>query len=138
MFYHGFQVRRAAGLFLEQRVSVGEDAILDARGGLHIGADVNISSRVQIWTAQHAWSSPNFDYEEAGVVIGQKAWLSAGCIVLPGVCVGQGAVIAAGAVVTKDVPDYWLVGGIPARKIGERQSDLNYQLDGVSGKPWWW
>lgn len=49
-------------------------------------------------------------------------------IILPGVTIGKGAVIAAGAVVTKDVEPYTIVGGVPARKIGERSPRLNYQI----------
>lgn len=49
-------------------------------------------------------------------------------MVLAGVTVGRGAVVAAGAVVTKSVEPYAVVAGIPARKIGERNPDLRYQL----------
>ena len=48
-------------------------------------------------------------------------------IVLPGVTVGKGAVVAAGAVVTKNVPEYAMVGGIPAKVIGKRNKNLKYR-----------
>ncbi len=48
------------------------------------------------------------------------------CIILPGVTVGEGAVVAAGAIVTKDVEPYTVVGGVPAVKIADRPSNLNY------------
>ena len=47
-FYHGFEVRNASGLRVGPRSSIGNDAILDARGGLTIGHDVNLSTAVQI------------------------------------------------------------------------------------------
>jgi maltose O-acetyltransferase len=53
--------------------------------------------------------------------------------VLPGVTIGRGAVVAAGAVVAKDVAPYAVVGGMPARVIGERTKELRYQL---TFRPW--
>jgi chloramphenicol O-acetyltransferase type B len=50
-------------------------------------------------------------------VIQDDAWIGAGSIILPGVTIGEGAVVAAGSVVTKDVPSYTVVAGVPARPI---------------------
>ncbi len=58
---------------------------------------------------------------EKDIVIGSDVWLGAYSIVLPGVEIGNGAVIAAGSVVTKNVPSYTIVGGVPAKPIGERK-----------------
>jgi maltose O-acetyltransferase len=70
------------------------------------------------------------------VVVGDHAWLSFRCTVLPGVTIGEGAVVAAGAVVTKDVPRYAIVAGIPARVIGERSPrGLDYDLT-LANTPW--
>lgn len=136
--YHGFQIRSARGLKIGARTSIGDGAILDARGGLTIGADVNLSTHVHIWTAQHGWDDPAFAYESAPVKIGDHAWLSARVTVLPGVTVGEGAVIAAGSVVTKDVPPYALYGGVPARKLRDRRSPMKYRLPPARAKAWWW
>ena len=136
--YHGFEVRRARRLVIGARSSIGNGAILDARGGLTIGADVNLSTDVHIWTAQHAWASPDFAYVSAPVTIGDRAWISTRVTILPGCTIGEGAVIAAGAVVTGNVESFSLVGGVPARRLAERPKDLRYRLPLRRAKTWWW
>lgn len=136
--YHGFQVRRADRLVIGARTIVGDGAILDARGGLTIGNDVNLSTGVHIWTAQHAWDDPDFAFEAGPVVIEDHAWISTRVTILPGVRIGEGSVVAAGAVVTQDLAPYGLYGGVPAKKIRNRQSPMTYRLHGRRGKSWWW
>lgn len=136
--YHGFEVRSARRLLIGDRCSVGDGAKLDARGGLTLGSDVNLSSDVQIWTAQHDWRAPGFDFVASPVVIGDRVWLGPRVIVLPGSTVGEGAVVAAGAVVKGDVEPFTLVGGVPARKLGDRPRDLTYRLPTRRQKTLWW
>lgn len=62
-------------------------------------------------------------FEKENVSIGNDVWLAAGSTVLRGVTIGDGAVVAAGAVVTKDVPPYAIVAGVPAKVIRYRFSD---------------
>ena len=62
------------------------------------------------------------------VVIIDRAWISCRVVILPGVTVGEGAVVAAGAVVTKNVPPYTIVAGVPAKEVGKRTKDLRYKL----------
>jgi acetyltransferase-like isoleucine patch superfamily enzyme len=115
--------------------SIGDHCILDGRGGLTIGNSVNLSTGVWIWTMQHKVNDPDFGCESAPVVIEDYAWVSCRTVLLPGVRIGKGAVVAAGAVVTKNVEPYAVVGGVPAKKIGERSHDLRYQLK--SGMHFW-
>lgn len=136
--YHGFQVRSARNLTIGARTSVGDGAILDARGGLTLGKDVNLSTQVMIWTAQHDWQSSDFAYEEAPVSIGNRAWIGPRSVILPGAVIGEGAVIAAGSIVRGTVPALTLVGGVPARHIADRPADLKYHLPTPKGKTWWW
>ncbi|MFK1641101.1 DapH/DapD/GlmU-related protein [Bacteroides fragilis] len=64
------------------------------------------------------------------VVIEDRVWIGPNAIILHSVTIGEGAVVAAGAVVTKDVPPFSIVGGIPAKVIGSRNSNLKYEFDG--------
>ena len=61
------------------------------------------------------------------ITIEDYVWIGVGAVILQNVHIGKGAVICAGAVVTKDVGDYEIVGGVPAKKIGERTEDLDYR-----------
>lgn len=63
----------------------------------------------------------------SGVVIGNDVWIGAGAIILDGIQIGNGSVVAAGAVVTKNVEDYQIVAGIPAKVIGERSIDEKFK-----------
>lgn len=133
LFYHGFEVYFPWNLVIGSDNSFGFHVVLDARGGLTIGSNCNISSEVAIWTAEHDLQSPDFSYSPAPVIIGDYVWISYRAIIMPGVRVGSGAVIAAGAIVTKDVPAFTVVAGVPAKKIGERNRDLNYDPGMRSG-----
>jgi acetyltransferase-like isoleucine patch superfamily enzyme len=120
---------------------IGERATLDGRkqlpnsqGGLVIGNHVDIASEVMIWTSQHDLSDPTMKAIEAKVIIEDYVFIGPRAIILPGVTIGRGAVVAAGAVVTKSVAAGDMVGGVPAKSIGQRQlTDFHYKL----GRPRW-
>lgn len=107
--------------------SIGRNSYLDARGIVEIGNSVSISPGVQIITAQHELNSSDFKGIRAKVIIGDYTWIGTNAIILPGIKVGKGAVVAAGAVVTKDVKDFEVVGGNPAKFIKNRNQDLDYK-----------
>ena len=138
VLYHGFQVRAPGRLRIGARTNVGDHAVLDARGGLVLGDDVNLSTGVQIWTAQHDWSSTSFAYVKAGVTVGDRVWLGPRVTVLPGTRIGEGTVVAAGAVARGVLEPFSLYGGVPARRLAGRPTDLDYRLPGPDRKTWWW
>lgn len=111
-----------------QNTIIGNDIMLDAREGIEIGNNVNLSMGVWIWTMEHDPQDPYFCGVGGPVQIHDYAWVSGRATILPGVTIGEGAVVAAGAVVTKDVEPYTIVGGVPAKKIGDRTRYLRYQL----------
>lgn len=105
---------------------VGEFAVLDGRDKLVIGDHSAIASEVMIYNAEHNIHSDQFSADEgnivAPVIIGDYVFIGPRAIILPGVTIGNGAVVGAGAVVTKDVLEFEIVGGVPAKVIGARKN----------------
>lgn len=134
--HRGLEVRSPGKVEIGDGSVIGFDCILDGRERIMIGREVNLSSQAALWTLQHDHRDPEFTSVGGPIVIKDRAWISFRATVLPGVTVGEGAVVAAGAVVTRDVPDYAIVAGVPARVIGERCSrELSYELADGS-QPW--
>ncbi|MFV0419855.1 MAG: acyltransferase [Dysgonomonas sp.] len=108
---------------------INPDCLLDGRQGqIIINDNVDIARGTWIFTLEH---DPHSDYHKlkrGDVIIEDHVWVASRVIILPGVTIGRGAVVACGAVVTKDVPAYSIVGGIPAKVIGTRKSKLLYDL----------
>ena len=99
---------------------------LDGRVGVVVGNNVNVSFQTCILSLHHDHNAPTFPAIGGVVTIQDHAWIGARATLLPGVTIGEGAVVAAGAVVARDVAPYEVVGGVPARKIGERNRDIQY------------
>ena len=106
---------------------VNPGCLIDYRGGIEIGSCVSISHRVMLITGGHDVQSEDFREIRKPIKIGGYVWIGAGATVLQGVEVGEGAVVAAGAVVVDDVAPFTIVGGVPAKKIGDRHRKLNYK-----------
>jgi acetyltransferase-like isoleucine patch superfamily enzyme len=109
------------------KVRVGKNTVINwncmlyTTGGLIIGENVSISAGAWLVTGTHDMNDPHFvDYYKP-IVICDYAWIGMRATILAGVTVGEGAVVMAGAVVTRDVPPFAVVGGVPARVITQRQ-----------------
>lgn len=130
VIYYGAELRGPHLLHIEEGSIIGDKVTLDARrGGIFIGKYVRINSNVAMWTGSHDLNDPYFRStpEKRGPIhVGDRVWIGPNVTILHSVTIGEGAVVAAGAVVTKDVEPYTIVGGIPAKKIGERSHDLRY------------
>jgi acetyltransferase-like isoleucine patch superfamily enzyme len=100
--------------------SVVAAATIEAWGEVIIGRDVMINHNVYLFTAQHEIDSPTFDGEIGVIHIGDHAWLPYHIYVLPDVHIGRCAVIGTGSVVTRDVPEYGVAAGNPARVVKTR------------------
>ncbi len=118
-----------SGIVIGKDTIIGDHAFLDGRAPLIIGDHVDIASSVMIYNSEHDLESVDFKARTESVEIGDYVFIGPRVIILPGVKIGKGGVVAAGAVVTKDVPDFTIVGGVPAKVIGERMNkDPHYIL----------
>lgn len=118
-----------AGIEIGEDTIIGDHIFLDGRARLKIGSHTDIASQVLIYNSEHDLEKSDFAAREEPVEIGDYCFIGPRSIILPGVKIGKGAVIAAGAVVTRDVPDFAIAGGVPAKVIGERKSKkLDYRL----------
>ncbi|QQG47106.1 MAG: acyltransferase [Candidatus Woesebacteria bacterium] len=124
----GSVIHMWANFFDPRNIEIGEDSIigdhifLDGRSKLTIGNHVDIASQVLIYNSEHNLESSEFKARNEKVEIGNYVFIGPRVIILPGVTIGKGAVVAAGAVVTKSVMDFEIVGGVPAKAIGERKN----------------
>lgn len=130
----GTEVLEPGRLSIGRRTIIGRGCLIDARGGIEIGDDVNISSYSRLMTAKHLVHDAEFTAAFEPIVIGRRAWIAMGATVLEGVTIGEGAVVAANATVTRDVPPFAIVTGTPAEVVGERRQPLTYEL---SYRPNW-
>lgn len=105
-------------------IRVGRNVFVNAgcqfqdHGGITLEDGVLIGHNTVIATLNHSMDpSERASLEPAPVRICKDVWVGAGCVICPGVTIGEGSVVAAGAVVTRDVPPFTVVGGVPAKPI---------------------
>ena len=105
----------------------GEFCVFGVNEGIQIGKNVMIAPAVTIRDTDHQSVDIHTPMSKQGIVtapveIGDDVWIGHGAVILKGIRIGQGAIVAASAVVTKDVPAYAVVAGIPAKVLKMRQS----------------
>jgi len=123
----------AAQAFLHGPITLGNDVSVNAgarldggRKGLLIGDGTRIASGAALYAFDHGLG-PDRDLKDQpvrsrGIRIGRDVWIGANAGVTDGVVIGDHAVVAMGAVVTRDVADWAIVAGVPARVVGDRRS----------------
>lgn len=110
-------------LIIGNRVTVGMGGWINAIKKIHIKNNVLIGPHVFIADHLHKFSDPSVPIRDQGVdkiapvTIEENAWIGAGVVINPGVTIGKNSVVGANSVVTKDIPDYTVAVGSPARPI---------------------
>lgn len=123
---NSFTFRSPNNILIGNNTFINYGCFLDGSGGLMIGNDCQLAQNVSIFTANHIFERSDIPIKDQGyarksVKIGDDIWIGANVIILPGVKIGRGCVIGAGAVVTKSIPAWSVVGGIPAKILKKRK-----------------
>lgn len=120
--------------FSGSNVTIGSHTVinrkcyLDGRASLTIGSNVSISPEAYILSLDHDPNSSSFSTVPSETKIMDRSWIGVRALILPGVMIEMGTVVGAGAVVTKTYEPYSIIAGVPAKLIGTRNSNLNYEL----------
>jgi len=116
--------QQGPSIILRENVFVGTGCEFNISKSIHIGKYSMIASGCKFIDHDHGTAlneSMNVQRPVLGaIVIGDEVWMGVNCVVLKGVTIGRGAVVAAGSVVIKDVGEYEIVGGVPAKLLKKR------------------
>ncbi|HZX75124.1 MAG TPA: acyltransferase [Cyclobacteriaceae bacterium] len=111
-------------IIIGKRVFIGAACEFNIKARITIGDDCLIASGCRFIDHDHGLQKKSLLRTQPcptkEIVIGRDVWIGANSLILKGVSIGDGAVVAGGAVVTKNIGDYEIWGGVPAKKIGER------------------
>ena len=106
-----------------KNIYINHSAILSASGGIEFEDGVSLAPGVRIATINHDFNERHTKYTYGKVTIKKNAWIGMNVTICPGVTIGKYAVIGAGSVVTKDIPDYGVAVGVPAKVIKMQNPD---------------
>ena len=140
-FHYGKHTKIGKRVFINFNFTVQDDALVTIGDDCNFGPNVTIVTPVHPLLACDRNMRPDgkggtFDYEYARpITIEDNVWLASNVTVCGGVTIGHDTVIGAGSVVTKDVPPYTIVGGVPARPIRRRFSEEETQA--LLRLKWW-
>lgn len=123
--YAGARIDHCGGISGGRSLSIHSGAFVSGRGGLSIGDGVLIGPNAAVVSTEHRYDDPQLPIVEQGqrlvpTAIANDVWIGANAVILAGVSVAEGTIVSAGAVVTSDTQPYTIVGGVPAKTIGQR------------------
>ena len=116
-------------LKIGQNCVINENCVFGNRGSIVIGDCVVIAPDCHLRSGDHDMNAPEFPSRYATIQIGDHVFVGLRAAILKGVTIGKGAVVCASALVSKNVGDFDIVGGVPAKKIGVRKGELLYRPD---------
>lgn len=121
--------RKGEGIHIGNNVTIGNNGIIYGCALVKIGDNCAIGPNVVIIPENHNFGDINIPIRQQGctrerIVIENDVWIGSNCVILAGLTIHHGSVIAAGAVVTKDIPPYAVVGGVPAKIIKYRKQPI--------------
>lgn len=124
---HSCIISSPSGIEIGNHVCINHHSTISGGGSLRIGNFVMVGQNSSILSRGHAFNDHAKPMMYQGQVPGpieieDDVWLAANVVVLPNVKIGRGAIIGANAVVTKDVPEFAIMGGVPAKLIRYRFS----------------
>lgn len=123
----------AESLFRDIDVTAGVNCSFNThcylQGKITIGDNVRIAPKVSIIAMNHGHQDPyknivDQEHSFKGITIGDDVWIGAGAVILDGVNIGSHTIVAAGAIVTKDIPEYSIAGGNPAKVLRDRRTNF--------------
>lgn len=125
VIYPKVWIMTGRNLVIGDDVDIALGVLITSDGGVEIGDRTLVGYGTMILSANHRIPNRKSRIFDAGhvkkpVVIANDVWIGANCLILPGAKIGEGAVVAAGSVVTKEVPAFSVVAGVPARVIRDR------------------
>lgn len=120
--------------FTGKHITIGANSVvnrrctLDGRTGIVIGENVSLSPECYLVSLSHDINSTTFSGKGGEIIIENRCWLGLRSIVLNGVTMKEGSVLAAGGVLSKNTEAFTVNGGVPAKPIGNRHTELTYNL----------
>lgn len=127
----GVIANKGIGLEIGDYSAVGAQSFLGCQGGVKIGSNVIMGPGVRIFSENHNYEDTSIPIRlqgesRKGVMIEDNCWVGSGATILDGVTIGTGSLIAAGSVVVKNVPEFSVAAGVPARVIKDRKNEEGY------------
>lgn len=121
------------GVRFDKKVTIGNNTVVGRNcvllGEIIIGNNVSITAETYIFSSSHLVNDSHFNCFYKKVIIEDYVWIGARAMILPGVILSKGSVVGANSTVTKNVEEYSIVVGSPAREVSKRSSNLLYNLN---------